>query len=120
MDELPANNIMKYPNQKLISIHKEVCDETHFYMKTNKKAMYQAMKTFHGRKAPTFELWCYLSANAEDYTFALSQVAVEEAIGMKIDAYNTAVNNLIEEGYLVVREGSNTVYDFYEIPQKPA
>ena len=86
-------------------------------MRTYINAKYQAMKTFSGQKAPSFELWCYLSSNANNYTFALSQVAVEEAIGMKADAYKTAVKNLIEEGYLILREG-NTIYDFYEMPHK--
>lgn len=75
------------------------------------------MKEFSGRSAPSFQLWCYFASNANGYTFALSSEAVCEAIGMKIDAYNTAVNNLIKNGYLVLKD-KNTIYDFYEVPQQ--
>ena len=84
-------------------------------MQTNKETMFEAMKILSGRDAPSFILWCYLSSNADNWTFALSPKAIEETIGMKIDAYNTAVNKLIEKGFLVLRE-QNTIYDFYEKP----
>ena len=47
----------------------------------------------------------------------LSYEAVHEAVGLSRDAYDTAVEKLIEKGYLVLRTGK-TVYDFYEVPQK--
>lgn len=109
----------KFPNQKLIKVIKEDYNEKAIYARINKNAMYEAMRTFSGRKAPTFELWCYIASNANGYEFALSQKAVEEAIGMKADAYNAAVNNLIAEGYLINENPEKkTVYLFYEKAKK--
>lgn len=38
---------------------------------------------------------------------------------MKEDAYRNAVNNLIDDGYLVLKnDETNTRFDFYEVPRK--
>lgn len=109
---------VKYPNQKQITVHKEACDTQHIYARINKKAMFRAMKTFSGRKSPSFALWCYIASSASDRVFVLSQKAMEEEIGMKQDAYETAVQNLIDAGYLIrPNEDKKTIWDFYEIPQ---
>ena len=74
------------------------------------------MRRMNGRKASGFLLWCYLSLNQEGYELALSNVAVSEATGMTKDAYDTGVELLIEEGYLVKRAGNT--YDFFQISTK--
>ena len=108
----------KYPNQKEITVHKEPCDTTNIYAKINKQAMFRAMKTFSGRKAPAFELWCYIASSMPGRVFALSKEAVNEEIGMKEDAYDSAVSNLIEARYLFrPDENKKTIWDFYEIPR---
>ena len=109
--------VQKYANQKQITVNKAVCDKSNIYTAINKRAMLTAMKTFAGRKAPAFSLWCYIASNQNGYSFALSQKDIEETIGLKKDGYETAVNNLIAEGYLVLQSGK-TIYNFYEIPQQ--
>ena len=74
------------------------------------------MKRMNGRRASGFLLWCYLSLNQEGYELALSNVAVTETLGMSKDAYDTGVELLIEEGYLVQRAGNT--YDFFQISTK--
>lgn len=109
----------KYPNQKEITVHKEPCDLENIYTKINKKAMFQAMKNYSGRKAPSFELWCYIASSQPGRVFVLSPEAIKTEIGMKEDAYRNAVNNLIDDGYLVLKnDETNTRFDFYEIPRK--
>ena len=76
--------------------------------------MQTAMKRMNGRRASGFLLWCYLSLNKDGYELALSNKAVERACGMKKDAYDTAVSILIEELYLVSKDGNT--YDFYHFP----
>ena len=76
--------------------------------------METAMKRMNGRRASGFLLWCYLSLNQEGYELALSNEAVKTACGMKKDAYDTAVSILMEEQYLVRKEGNT--YDFYQFP----
>ena len=44
----------------------------------------------------------------------MSNEAVKIACGMKKDAYDTAVSILIEEQYLVRKDGNT--YDFYQFP----
>ena len=112
MDGLPT--VKTYPNQKLIVIHKAVCDKEHTYTVINRKAMETAMKRMNGRRASGFLLWCYLSLNQEGYELALSNEAVKTACGMKKDAYDTAVSILMEEEYLVRKQGNT--YDFYQFP----
>ena len=112
MEGLPT--VKTYPNQKLIVIHKAVCDKEHTYTIINRKAMETAMKRMNGRRASGFLLWCYLSLNKEEYKLALSNEAVKLACGMKKDAYDTAVSILIEEQYLVRRDGNT--YDFFQFP----
>lgn len=91
-----------------------LCDKDHTYTVINRKAMETAMKRMNGRRASGFLLWCYLSLNKEDYELALSNKAVEKACGLKKDAYDTAVSILIEEQYLVCKQGNT--YDFYQFP----
>lgn len=111
---------VKYPNQKTIRIkYKAPCDNKHIYAKINKDALFWAMKRYSGRKAPTFQLWLYLASNQEGYEFSLSQKAVEEDIGLKADAYHTAVKNLIDDEYLIQRDKEKkTIFDFYEVSEK--
>ena len=81
--------------------------------------MFQAMKNYSGRLAPSFELWCYIASSQPGRVFVLSPKAIEAEIGMKEDAYRKAVNNLIDDGYLVLKnDETNTRFDFYEVPRK--
>ena len=107
-------DIKTFPNQKIVKIHKAQCDKTHLYSVINLDAMRGAMKAFNGREANAFLLWCYFAMNQQDYEFALSNKAVEEAIGVKKDAYDSAIAKLIKAGYLV-NDGGNR-YSFYEEP----
>ena len=112
-----ARRVAKFANQRQITIHKEKCDKENIYAKINKEAMFLAMRTFPGQKAPAFELWCYLASQMDGYVFALSQAELEASIGMKEDAYTTAFGRLVDAGYLVLSD-KNTIYEFYELPQK--
>lgn len=59
-------------------------------------------------------LYLYLASNADNYTLALSQAAVREAVGMARTTYHDQVQVLIDKGYLVLSHGNT--YDFYEVP----
>lgn len=60
-------------------------------------------------------LYLYFAANKDNYSFALSPVAVKNEIGMARSTYNDQFHRLVEKGYLVNRSGNT--YDFYEVPQ---
>lgn len=44
---------------------------------------------------------------------------MEEDIGLKADAYHTAIKNLIDDEYLIQRDKEKkTIFDFYEVSEK--
>jgi len=55
--------------------------------------------------------------DARSYTFALSPVAIRQAIAMPSSTYRDQFLKLVDKGYLVQRGEGNT-YDFYEVPQR--
>lgn len=98
-----------YPNQREITVHKAPLRNN--YLGINKEVFSNACKTL---TAHELKLYLYLSANMNNYKFALSQVAVTEFTGMARSTFYDQVHNLINKGYLVHRGGNQ--YDFYEDP----
>ena len=105
-------NIKTVPNQKVVKINKEECNKTHLYAAINLAAIEAAAQDL---EAGAFKLWIFFAKNQNDYTFALSSKEVKDCFGMGIKQYNTAIEKLIEKGYLVAEEGSNQ-YIFNEMP----
>lgn len=98
-------------NQKVVKINSVKADT--FGIVGNEAAS-EAMRTL---KANTFKLWFYMAKNKDGWKFALSRVDACKYCGFSKNTYHAAVNELIENGYLVqTAEGSNQ-YDFYEVPQ---
>ena len=110
------------PNQKAIRIMtKEKCDKDNLYACINLEAIEAAMAALDGN---CFKLWLYFAKNQSGYEFGLSQKDCEKN-GLKKDAYQRAVNVLIEKGYLTEIElYPNLIgYAFTEkpvLPEKPA
>lgn len=72
-----------------------------------------------------FDLYMYLVSNQDEYTFGLSKQDVIVATGMKDRSYSSAVQLLIDEGYLVrtgeqVTDGTENapLYYFYSRPNR--
>ena len=65
--------------------------------------------------AHALQLYLYLASNANNYTTALSPVAVRQAIGMARSTYHDQFHKLVDKGYLVLSTGNS--FDFYEVPQ---
>ncbi len=68
--------------------------------------------------AHALQLYLYLASNANNYTTALSPVAVRQAIGMARSTYHDQFHKLVDKGYLVPGMGNS--FDFYEVPQAAA
>ena len=102
-----------FPHQKSVRIHREVARTDFLGIKN---ANWQAAA--RDLRPHAFILYLYLASNADNYTLALSPVAVREAVGMARSTYNDQVQNLIDKGYLVLSHGNT--YDFYEVPQPRA
>ena len=67
-------------------------------------------------KGEHFKLWCYLAQMPEGMEYALGQVPVEHATGIKKDTYYKAKDALIERGYLVPT--GQDKWTFHEVPEK--
>lgn len=100
------------PNQKVVKVKKAVCNGQNIYAAINIAAMEKAAQAL---EAGAFKLWVYFAKNQNNYEFALSSKDVLDTFGMKIKQYNSAVDKLIEAGYLV-REGNSNSYTFNENP----
>ena len=107
------NDFKTSPNQKTITVCKELCDKQHYYTTINLNALERAAIDL---KSGAFKLWVYLAQNQNNYTFALSNKAVAEYFGIKKDQYDNAVKELIEKGYLI--ETAKNKYKFVELAVK--
>ena len=99
-----------YPNQRMVKIHRESV-KTDFLGIKNEN--WQAASRDLGAHA--LQLYLYLASNANNYTIALSPVAVRQAIGMARSTYHDQFHKLVDKGYLVPSNGNT--YEFYEVPQ---
>lgn len=105
------------PNQKKINILKEgqaICDETHYYLKAQKKAMFDAMKNL---TPVNFQVWLYLASQKKDCDFWFSPTVISEETGIKKSSLQEGIRTLIREKYLIPRNDKSNIYDFYEIPR---
>ena len=102
-----------FPNQRMIRIHREPVKIDFLGIKNEN---WQAASRDLGAHA--LQLYLYLASNANNYTTALSPVAVRQAIGMARSTYHDQFHKLVDKGYLV--PGTGNSFDFYEVPQAAA
>lgn len=111
-------NYNSNPNQRSITIHKELTNnecEDNYYAKINLNALHKAMSSL---SAKAFELWIYLSKNQDNHFFWLSKVDFLSWSTFKQSAYYEAFNELKDLGYLVERKNKSNQFDFYEMPKE--
>ena len=104
---------MTFPNQRVVRIHRESVKSDFLGIKNEN---WQAASRDLGAHA--LQLYLYLASNANNYTTALSPVAVRQAIGMARSTYHDQFHKLVDKGYLV--PGTGNSFDFYEVPQAAA
>lgn len=106
----------KVPNQRVVTVHKQLCDKNHKYTANNLEALDEAA----GRLAEkaSFKLYIYLAKNQDKYSFNLSSSDFMRWANVGSTAYNTAFKELVEEGYLIQKEGTKDIYTFYDKSQK--
>lgn len=107
----------KVPNQREITVAKEPTDKKHLYTANNLAALDEAAKRLQSKGG--FKLYMYLAKNQDKYNFNLSSTDFLLWSGLGYTAYTTAFSELAEEGYLIQKEGTETVYTFYDKSQKP-
>ena len=99
-----------YPNQRMIKVHREQARSDFLGIKNEN---WQSASRDLGAHA--LQLYLYLASNANNYTLALSPLAVRQAIGMARSTYHDQFHKLIDKGYIVPAHGNT--FDFYEVPQ---
>lgn len=99
-----------FPNQRVIKIHRESAKRDFLGIKNEN---WQSAARDLGAHA--LMLYLYLASNANNYTVALSPVAVRQAIGMARSTYHDQFHKLVDRGYLVPSHGNT--FEFYEVPQ---
>lgn len=103
-------NVITYPNQRVINIHREAAKSNFLGIKNEN---WQAAARDLGAHA--LMLYLYLASNADGYNLALSPAAIRQAIAMPRSTYQDQFVKLIDRGYIVQESGN--VYNFYETPQ---
>lgn len=110
---MPKEQIVKLvPNQKLIIVNKAESNKKNLYCILNLQALDRAVNVLQSLAG--IKLYLYLAKNQDKYIFALSSSHFKEWAGVGKTAYDTAVAELITNGYLVHRAGTKDTYDFFE------
>lgn len=107
---------MRVPNQRRIKIHKESTNKTNLYTTNNLMALDEAARRLQTKGG--FKLYMYLAKNQDSYVLDLYSSNFLVWSGLGIAAYRTAFNELIDHGYLILKDGSETIYTFYDKAQK--
>ena len=85
------------PNQRTITVNKEKTDKSHRYTANNLDALDEAARRLQSKGG--FKLYMYLAKNQNNYSFALSSADFCAWSGLGITAYNSAFEELREQGY---------------------
>lgn len=98
-----------YPNQKIIHINKK--KYTANFLQVGIDEWESAYKEL---KPSTFGIYLYLASNADGFDLALSQKAIENALGIKKTAYHNAIAELESKGYITLIQGN--IQSFFTTP----
>lgn len=98
-----------YPNQKIVNIMKAPTSKKNTFMVLNLEALSKASSLLSNSE---FKLYVYLASNQDGYAMALSKRAFCDWANCQENTYRSAVNGLIEKGYLVFDTGN--VFTFVE------
>lgn len=109
---MPLNSV---PNQRMITVHKELTDRQHLYTANNLEAIDEA--AHYMRSKAGFKLYFYIAKNQNNYQFALSSSDFCNWANVGIAAYRSAFDELIQNGYLVPKDKEDKeckVFTFYD------
>lgn len=102
---------MSVPNQKTIQLAARTRrDADNLYSMNNLDALQMAMQFLNGSG---LKLWLYMNKNQDGYKFELSRVDCAKW-GIKKDSYYSAVEELINKGFLVQDHYGSSHYWFHE------
>ena len=108
---------MPVPNQKIITVYKQKCDNTHKYTVNNLSALDSAVKLL--KNIGSIKLYIYLAKNQNNYTFELSRSHFMEWCGLSKTAYDNGIKELQEKGFLQHKEIHGIKSQYYIFRDKP-
>lgn len=107
--------MISHPNQKIVTVKREMPKDSKGnkrpYITAYKDVIEEASRVL--KKPSAFKLYMYLISNQDSFLMALSPQDFADTYGLSLDSAKDAVNNLIDNGYLV-QEGGKNRYSFYE------
>ena len=107
-----AKEIITYPNQSVITIHKPEYESNFVQVSID-----EWQEAFAALPRISFGLYLYLCGNMDNFHLALSSVDFQHALGVSDSSYRRAVEDLLGTGYLIMRNGKKNTMDFYTSPQ---
>lgn len=107
----------RVPNQRQITVSKQKCDKTHKYTANNLDALDEAAGRLQSKGG--FKLYMYLAKNQDKYNFNLSSTDFMKWSGLGYTAYSSAFDELVNERYLILKDGTENTFIFYDKSQIP-
>ena len=102
-----------FPNQRHTTIHKPQYKEN--FLQVSIDEWQQAFIKLPAKSS--FGLYLYLCGNQDSFNLWLSSADVQHALDISDSSYRRAVEDLLGEGYLIMRNGNPHTLDFYTTPQ---
>jgi hypothetical protein len=106
----------KVPNQREITVRKQPTNKENLYTVNNLSALDEAVRRLQSKGG--FKLYMYLAKNQDKYNFNLSSRDFLNWSGLGYAAYDTAFEELVNNGYLILKDGTKSVYTFFDKSQK--
>ena len=107
-----STNPRSFPNQRHITIHKPDYEGNFVQV-----AFDEWQDAFARLPRISFGLYLYLCGNQNKYGFYFSPAHVQNALNVSESSVRRAVEDLLGEGYLIMRNGNEHTLDFYTTPQ---
>ena len=104
------------PNQKVVHVNRDMPEKNEGnFLLIKKENLYAAYRDLN---ATALCLYLYLAGNMNGFNLAFSPKAIHNEMGLPESTCRDQFKILVNKGYLVRRNESSNVYDFYEIPKE--
>ena len=101
-----------FANQKTVTIHKPPYNRN--FVQVDIDDWQEAYDTL---TKSGFGLYLYCCGNKDDFKLELSSAAVQNALHISDSSYRRAVEELLEHGYFIPKNKTNTKFDFFTMSQ---
>ena len=101
-----------FANQRTVTIHKPSYNKNFVQVDID-----DWQEAYDKLTKSGFGLYLYCCGNKDDFKLELSSAAVQNALHISDSSYRRAVEELLEYGYFIPKNKTNTKYDFFTTPQ---